>query len=457
MSPPNPVRSGPLNHAQEVEWWKLRRGESVNASFSVFPPAAMDRRELIGALNTEVDRHESLRTSFAYSADGHPVQVVRRFADLPISACSSTDAVASEDFKRALIATPFRPDDHRLARIGVIEADGLVTEVVFVICHALIDGRGTQVLRARLEIACTGSEPPPLTAPQPIDSAASERSSLAPMAEAAARFWRAELERIPSSLFPADSGGVLDRYGSHHLSERAVPLLYLTARKLATTPAIVYMAAVYALTAAMTAGGTTVIRSHFRGRTLEEMDSVGCYHRILPVAVDTSDKPALTVLIKRLKAKLAEVGTHQRVGGLGLLNAMSEVEAARGSRFADGVTVNFDYGDEPGARRIHDDEHHRAALADARERKLLIESYEPEADPNGLAAYLLTRLRGDVLEVFGTFNARMLSLEQMHVLLAGPERLLTELSAGRDPDQAWITDHFGSRIRRSTCSNQLGS
>jgi hypothetical protein len=442
------VRSGPLVGAQEFEWWKLRQGISTNVVSQVEPPAGTTRQTAISLLHEALDPFESLRTSFTFDHGGRPLQVVHSVRDFEVCERDAGEGAGAE-LTEELGHTVFTVDDAVLTRVGMVTDGPHVLCVVLSVSHAIIDGRGAQVLRARLNSVFAGQGKDLTTAeaaPHPIDSATSEHSGpLSRMRDASMRFWEKEIERIPNRLFAPRRGGVIEHYHSEYDSYAANPALVLAGRRFHTSPAIVYTSAIVALAALISGSSTTIVRTHLAGRTPEESNSVGCYHQILPLTVETGDRPSLSQIIERVMSKAFRIQSRYRVGYLDLREAVRREENARGASFAEGITVNFDYG-IPGQQLNSDNSALTAELSSSRERELLMGAGESKTDLRGLDAYLLTRLGSRTLHVFGTFNSLTLTTEQMRCLLAGPEQLLTRLLFGGDISWDAMQRMFGERI-----------
>jgi hypothetical protein len=442
------VRSGPLVGAQEYEWWKLLHGISTNVMSQVKPTTAATRRTVRSLLHEALDPFESLRTSFGMDKEGRPQQIVhpvREFEILERDAEEVDEAEFTEEMEHAA----FTIEDAPLMRIGMVMDGPHVRSVILAVSHAVIDGRGAQVLRERLNSVFAG-QGKKLTAadaaPHPIDSAISERSGpLSRMRSASLRFWEKEIEEMPNRLFAPPRGGIIEHYHSEYESYAAHLALVLTARRFRTSPAIVYTAAVVALAALVSGSSRTTLRTHLAGRTPEESNSVGCYHQILPLIVGTGDRPSLNQIIERVMSKAFRVQARHRVGYLDLRETMERTGKARGASFAEGITVNFDY--EVPVRQLNsDDSALTAELESSRERELLMGSGESMPDLRGLDAYLMVRLRSRTLHGFGTFNSLTLSTEQMRSLLAGPEQLLQRLLSEGDLSWDAMQRMLGERI-----------
>ncbi|MET7737700.1 condensation domain-containing protein [Streptomyces sp. NPDC005402] len=442
------VRSGPLVGAQEFEWWKLRHGISTNVLSHVEPEAGSTRHTVRSLLHEALDPFESLRTSFGLDKEGRPRQYVHPVRDFEIVERDARK-VSVEELTEELQHAAFTAEDATLMRIGMVVDGPHVRYVVVSVSHAVIDGRGAQVLRKRLNSVFAGRGTKLTTAeaaPHPVDSAVSEHSGpLSRMRSASLRFWEKEIAEMPNRLFAPRRGGIIEHYHSEYESYAARPALVLTGRRFRTSPAVVYTSTIVALAALISGSTTTTVRTHFVGRTPEESDSVGCYHQILPLTVDTGDQPSLSRIIERVMFKAFQVQARYRVGYLDLREITANAQAARGAAFAEGITVNFDYA-VPLEQVTSEDGVLTAELESARERELLMGSGESGADLRGLDAYLMVHLRSTTLHGFGTFNSLSLSTEQMRSLLAGPEQLLRRLLSEGDVSWEAMRAMFGERI-----------
>ncbi|MDT0268737.1 condensation domain-containing protein [Streptomyces sp. DSM 44915] len=442
------VRSGPLVGAQEFEWWKLRHGIGTNVVSHVVPEAGTTRRMARRLLHEAVDPFESLRTSFGLDEEGRPRQHVHPVREFEVLERDAGE-VTAEELIAELTHTEFTVEGRTLTRVGMVVDGPYVRCVVLSVSHAVIDGRGAQVLRQRLNSVFAGRGTKLTTAeaaPHPVDSALSEHSGpLSRMRSASLRFWEKEIERMPNRLFAPARGGVIERYHSEYESFAAHPALVLTGRRFQTSPAVVYTSTIVALAALISGSPTTTVRTHFAGRTPEENNTVGCYHQILPLTIDTSDRPSLGRIIERVRSQSFRVQRRYRVSHLTYREMRARAERARGASFAEGITVNFDY-EVPLNQLTSQDSVLAAELESAGERELLMGAGESGADLTGLDAYLMFRLRSETLHGFGTFNSLSMSTEQMRGLLAGPEQLLRRLLS--EGDVAWeaMRAMFGERV-----------
>ncbi|MFY1696072.1 MULTISPECIES: condensation domain-containing protein [unclassified Solwaraspora] len=455
------VRRAPLGGAQQFEWWKLLTGtcNAITVAYRPDPPVPYDRA--VSILRGLVARHEALRTAFRLAADGMPVQVVRAAGgELPVRVCDERTESARAAFRLALTEPPFTDADPEQVRFGVVRSAGDAVELLVVASHAVFDGYSERIVLAELAQACRmpGGEddsdrpghpdlPGPSDGPQPADSAWDEDSGeLAAVRLAAQRFWHEEVRRIPSRLFVPLRPGVFQRYGASYRSAALPPALVLAARRHRTSPAVVYSALMHALLAIMSGAAVTVVRNHFAGRTVEERDTVGCYHCILPTTVDVSDRPSLGALIERLRVRTFQVQSRYRVGQLTLREMFAAEQRRRGEVIAVGTTINFDQSPELTALQQRGDGELTDLLATAGELEFGMGRNETTPDPAGFDAYLMNTVEDGAMWILASFNSMVLDPGQMRAMLSGPERILRAYLAGADLTLDEVAARLGTHL-----------
>ncbi|MEV0731204.1 condensation domain-containing protein [Polymorphospora sp. NPDC050346] len=465
------VRRAPLGGAQQFEWWKLHTGSCNAITVSYRPDPPIPHRHAVTVLRDLVAAHEALRTTFRLDDAGSPVQVVHAAAEPAVRFCDDDSDAARDAFRRALAEPPFTAADTELVRFGVVRSGNRAVELLIVVSHAVFDGHSERLVLTGLAAACrempadpagqerpdtgtTGADtdPPPAGdvrpgGHQPADSALDERSGeLAPGREAAERFWRDEVRRIPARLFVPLRPDVLQRYGASYRSAALPAALVLAARRHRTSPAVVYSALVHALLAIMSGAPATVVRDHFGGRTGREREVVGCYHCILPTTVDVSDRPTVGTLIERLRLRMLRVQSRYRLGQLTLREILAAEERRRGVAFASGTTVNFDHGPELTELQRRDDRELTGLLATAGELELGMGRNETRIDREGFDSYLMTTVDSGAMWVLASFNGMVFDPAQMRALLAGPERILRTHLDGPDLTLDQVAARLGADI-----------
>ncbi|MFF7160436.1 condensation domain-containing protein [Streptomyces sp. NPDC008086] len=426
------VRKGPLGGAQEFEWWKMqdtRLRAGSNALVWMAPECPLDLGQARRVVELLVQRHEAFRTRIVRGPDGLPEQ---RTDAPPPDGLHVLDETADSrrSLELAISETEFDLSQEGPLRVGAVRAGERVTELLFVISHCVFDGHSIPLLQAEFALAvrevALGAEPAAARRRhQPLDSAFAEQSGpLAQQRAASTAHWARAVREIPNRMFVPAQDDLMHRYGAMYRTSRLAPLLALAARRHRTTPAVVHAATVHALLAALSAAPSSVVRSHFVGRTDAEAETIGCFHCILPVVVATSDRPGFGALVERVAMQTLRAQSRYRIGYLTLRQLISAEERRRGVAIADGTIVNFSF-DEGFASLQHGSEEELLAAADAGgELELLMGRNETTPEHRGLDSYLMTRIADGVAVTNATFNGAVFTAPQMRALLTGPEQLL---------------------------------
>ncbi|MCF1593803.1 condensation domain-containing protein [Streptomyces muensis] len=406
---------------------RLRAGS--NALLWLTPECPLDLGQARRVVELLVHRHEALRTLIVRGPDGLPEQ--RTDAPMPDGLHVLDEAAdGRRSLELAIAETEFDLAHEGPLRVGALRAGESVTELLFVISHCVFDGHSIPLLQAEFALAvrevALGAEPAaPRPRHQPLDSAFAEQSGpLAQHRAASAAHWARAVREIPNRMFVPAQDDLMHHYGATYRTDRLAPLLALAARRHRTTPAVVHAATVHALLAALSAAPHSVVRNHFAGRTDAEAETIGCFHCILPVVVETSDRPDFGALIERVAMQTLRAQSRYRIGYLALRQLISAEERRRGVAIADGTIVNFSF-DEGFASLQHSSEEELLAAADGvGELELLMGRNETMPDHRGLDSYLMTRITDGVTVTSATFNGAVFTAPQMRALLIGPEQLL---------------------------------
>ncbi|BEP60726.1 hypothetical protein GmRootV213_12800 [Variovorax sp. V213] len=207
----------PLSHAQERQWFLWRvdpRSAAYHMSGALRLTGALNADALRAALDDLVMRHESLRTVFSASADGHAEQWIKTSGTVPLAMIDlrgEREEQLTEETRR-LKAEPFDLTQGPLLRAALIRtADD--THVLAVVMHHIIsDGASMQLLIDELAAGYAshlGGEARRLPAPriQYADYALWQREWLAAgEGERQLAWWRAHL---------GDTQAVLDLRTDH--------------------------------------------------------------------------------------------------------------------------------------------------------------------------------------------------------------------------------------------------
>ncbi|AXE89474.1 condensation domain-containing protein [Streptomyces sp. Go-475] len=426
---------------------RLRAGS--NALVWMTPECPLELGQARRVVDLLVHRHEAFRTLIVRGPDGLPEQ--RTDAPAPDGIHVLDEAAdARRSLELAIGETEFDLSREGPLRVGAVRAGERVTELLFVISHCVFDGHSIPPLQAEFALAvrevARGAEPAATRRRhQPLDSAFAERSGpLAQLRAASTAHWARAVRDIPNRMFVPAQDDVMHHYGATYRTDRLAPLLALAARRHRTTPAVVHAATVHALLAALSAAPHSVVRSHFAGRTDAEAETIGCFHRILPVVVATSDRPGFGALVERVAMQTLRAQSRYRIDYLALRQLISAEERRRGVAIADGTIVNFSFDEGfESLQRGSEEELLAAADAAVGELELLMGRNETTPEHRGLDSYLMTRIADGVTVTYATFNGAVFTAPQMRTLLIGPEQLLAAHLQG---DLDW--DGIG-RIARS--------
>lgn len=451
------ARSGALGGSQEWEWWKtqdarLRTGDHVWVWFEAPRPLTMGEvREMLTCL---VSRHESLRTRILLGPDGEPGQHVGPPEPGEVHLAGNVDPETADRLVHDLDQLTFDLSREPPLRTLAVGDEHAVTRLAVLVSHCFLDGHGAVLLKSELHTVfrhvAEGADLPPPPERQPIDSAEDERNgALARRRRSSEAHWRTTVRNLPNRMFLPLRPDLMDRYSAKYTSDRLALLMALVARRQNTTPASVYSATVHALLGSMSHAPRSLVRMHIDGRTREEREIVGCYHRILPVSVDLSDHPDLTALVKRVSIEDQRTQLRSRIGYLTLLGIVAAEERRRGTPFAEGTTINLVF--DPAYRSARQEEQVLLSrlAGTVGETELLMGHNETIADVRGFDSYLRTRFTDSGSVTLASFNGAVFSPDQMRSLLLGPERLLAAMLEG-EVSWAAIPDivGLGSRYQR---------
>ncbi|MGC5561706.1 non-ribosomal peptide synthase/polyketide synthase [Streptomyces sp. FR-108] len=224
------TRPLPLSFAQRRLWFldRLRPGDArYNSAVALRLTGPLDRTALSRALDTVVERHEALRTTFEES-DGRPAQTVRPAAPVPLPV-TDTPSYALD---AALLAEYRRPFDlgagPLLRALLLCESDTAHT-LLLTAHHIITDGWSMGVV---LEELCTaydafaqGASPElgPVATQYP-DFAAWQRDQLSgPRLERQLDYWKTRLTGAVASRLPLDHPRDGEESGAGAVRTFAVP------------------------------------------------------------------------------------------------------------------------------------------------------------------------------------------------------------------------------------------
>ncbi|MFK0112030.1 amino acid adenylation domain-containing protein [Streptomyces sp. NPDC091217] len=295
---------------------------NVPAAFQVrgpFDPAALTR-----ALDSLVDRHESLRTVFRPGADGEPVQLVAAEA---WAAVRFETGVAAAEVRERMLADAARPFDTAtgpLLRCTVYEAADGTHHILLVAHHIVCDGWSLQLMLRELSAAYAAHAAgapwaPPRPQLQYPDLAGWQRERLATGEYAAAvAHWADTLRGAPAtSAPPADRLPPPARTADGGVEQFVLPpklrnRLSQVARQSGGTPFMALFAAFAAFLGRLSGRTDLVIGVPVSGRDRPELqDMVGMLTNTLAVRADLSAQVTYTGLIGQVRARLLAGQAYQ--------------------------------------------------------------------------------------------------------------------------------------------------
>jgi hypothetical protein len=204
----------PMTWGQQDFWRrKIRKYSDASRHFNIpmlvdLPDdIAADQAMVAAALRRLVERNESLRAHFLDGPEGLIQRVARTGTiSLPLhQAPREASRSHAETLAAELAVAPFNHEAEWGIRLALVCAGQTPRHLVFAISHLVADGGGIRALLndffGLLRAAGTGSEPDRPW--QPADQARREQSERGTRRnQAAIRYWRKQLERIPPSMFP---------------------------------------------------------------------------------------------------------------------------------------------------------------------------------------------------------------------------------------------------------------
>ena len=311
----------PMSFGQERLWilHQLEPGlTAYNMPRATRIQGRLDVAALRRALDALVERHESLRTTFA-AVDGEPVQVVGppRAVELPVVDLSAVaEAGRTVELQRRLreaTRVPFDLGRDLMAR-GCLFRLGPEDHVLgLTVHHIASDGLSGGILDRELAALYTAfaAEQEPSLPPLPIqyaDYALWQRRWFDAAAEERLRYWRERLAGAPALLeLPGDRPrpSTLSYRGGRHvemLSAELVAAARALGRRTRATPFMVFLAVFKALMARYCRQTDIVVGTAITERTRVETEGlIGFFANTLVLRTDLSGAPTVTELVGRVR------------------------------------------------------------------------------------------------------------------------------------------------------------
>jgi amino acid adenylation domain-containing protein len=324
----------PLSFSQERLWF-LHQVTPDSAAYNIVSSMRFERGVDIAALerslNVLIERHETLRTTFA-SRDGQPflrIAVAAPIALPVLDLRSFPDAERRQridSVKAREAEQPFDLAQGPLLRLTLIRASDHEAELLLSLHHVISDRWSLGVLMNELQVVyralCDGVEPPlPALAVQYVDFAHWQRERLQGSAlEDQLVYWRDQLAGSPAVLdLPTDRPRPAEQTHRGSWQSRVLPETLGTAVraisvKAGVTPFMVFLAAFETLLHRYTGQDDILIGTPIAGRNNRLLEGlVGCFVNMLVLRQDVSRNPSFSELLARVRETALGAYSHADV------------------------------------------------------------------------------------------------------------------------------------------------
>ncbi|MGK5627877.1 condensation domain-containing protein [Streptomyces sp. URMC 123] len=305
---PNPViRTGPLTRAQVPIWYVDLTCPPEEKTAGIIPvvleldkPLPVDCVRRV--VDTVVDRHESLRTTYPIGPDGLPRQQVHASCGQAVEVLDMGEEGDADGCARdavsALLAEPMDLGAAPQVRVALVARGDQVTHLCLAVHHIAADGHAVNLLKKEirhlLDAPHQGAETLPPPVGQPLDQAADDALEPGPTRTARAlAYWRDRLATMPTTVLPFRRSEHPGRHRTVTLDSPALALaLPRVSVALRVPSAAVFLAALDMALTAYTGQRRWAWHSMFNARHGERQDgTVGNFARfaLLDSEVDPDD------------------------------------------------------------------------------------------------------------------------------------------------------------------------
>lgn len=340
-----PGTSGPINaSASQRRMWMVHQGAPQaavhNVFFAVRLTGPLNVFALSQALNAVIERHPTLRTTFAWTR-GELRQVVAPPAavPLPLSDLSQLPTSSREVSLQTLLRTksnrPFALEVAPLLRARLVRLTAQEHVLALTIHHIAVDGESVRLLLVDLGTAygavrAGGSADLPLLPARYADVAVweAERARSGGLADDVDH-WRRRLDGIDPVSLPTDRPPPDRASYRGSVVERTLPAELIAAlRELGnahrSSAFIVVTAALTALLHRYTGRDDIVIGAAFGGRPNLELEQVvGPFMRLLPLRTTMPDDPTFADLLDRVREVVLDATEHPHLPYVEVVEAVS--------------------------------------------------------------------------------------------------------------------------------------
>ncbi|MHB0876073.1 MAG: amino acid adenylation domain-containing protein, partial [Anaerolineae bacterium] len=349
----------PLSYAQERLWFLQQLEPSstaYNMAATLHLSGPLDAEAMRRALNAIVQRHGSLRTTFA-TVDGVPRQVVHD--DMAIALPVQPAADPAEALRRAaaLAAEPFDLTEGPLVRAELYRLSAGEHALALCTHHIVCDGWSTALFVEELAVGyrayCEGREPalaPP--AVQYRDYAAWQRQQLGgERLDSLRQYWTAKLAGLPPTLELATDHPRPARMSGRGGSVSAGIDATLTAKlrrvghEHGATLFMTLLAGFGSLLGRYAGTTDVAVGSPAAGRTRSDLEGlIGLFANTIVLRHDLSGEPTFAELVERTRQVCLEAYSHQDMPFETLVEALApERDLSHSPLFQ----VTFDLGKRP--------------------------------------------------------------------------------------------------------------
>ena len=324
----------PLSFSQERLWF-LHQVAPESAAYNIVSSLRFDRgvdaAALERSLNVLVERHESLRTTFA-SRDGQPFLRIApaETVTLPVLDLRSFPEIECrqriESVKAREAEQPFDLEHGPLLRLTLIRATDDQAELLLALHHVISDQWSVGVLMNELQAVyravIDGAVPSLPDLPiQYVDFAHWQRERLQGSAlEDQLAYWREQLGGSPAILdLPTDRPRPMEQthrgaWQSRQLRDGVGAGVRAMSVRAGVTPFMVFLAAFDALLHRYTGQDDILIGTPIAGRTNRLLEGlVGCFVNMLVLREDMSGNPSFAALLARVRETALGAYSHADV------------------------------------------------------------------------------------------------------------------------------------------------
>ncbi|MFC3964493.1 non-ribosomal peptide synthase/polyketide synthase [Nocardia jiangsuensis] len=315
--PVTPLQAGLLVHSAEPgpDYYVMQ--------FALELPADVDLDRLYAAGTALLDRHAVLRTVFAHTADGTPVQLVYERVALPWQHFEPVPDADLPALRAAERAEPMDPGTAPLLRMTLYRTESGRAHLTLTLHHLLLDGWSMPLLVRDLLVLYAGG--PELPAPRPY------RDHVQWLAErdrgAATAAWAAALDGVEPTLLAPALAAFAGPVRPEQRDEVGTAVVEVDVTRTAVLGALatgtgVTVATVVQAAWALVVGGAVgsddvVFGAVVSGRPAElagAEEMVGLFATTVPVRVRTGGPGTVRDLLTRLQSEQAALLDHHHLG-----------------------------------------------------------------------------------------------------------------------------------------------